>query len=236
MIPARHDQAGGVVFDCDGVLANTAGCWEDAFSGAARKFGLSLGQDQLAALRGAALVTAARRIAGWSPRPVALDDVLEALGEQLIQAIGSAQLKVIEGARELLEELHGMVRLGVASNSPRAVLLRVLACLDITGYFAAAISADDVARPKPAPDPYLAACEALWVDPQLSFAIEDSQIGVSSATAAGLAVIELASPALSTDHNGPGSTLRVSSLRDHRIRALILGSAAAATREPPATR
>jgi HAD superfamily hydrolase (TIGR01509 family) len=225
------------VFDCDGVLADTMGCWEEAFCAVGLKLGLALGQDQLTGLRGAALATAARRIAGWSCRPVALDDVLEALGEHLMQAIGSAHLVLIEGARELLEELHGMVRLGVASNSPRAVLLRVLARLDITGYFAAAISADDVARPKPAPDPYLAACEALWVDPQLSFAIEDSQIGVRSASAAGLAVIELAAPsALSTDHNGPGSTLRVSSLRDHRIRALILARAAAATREPPATR
>jgi beta-phosphoglucomutase-like phosphatase (HAD superfamily) len=158
--PAGRHQAGGLVFDCDGVLADTTPCWEEAFSGVAAEFGLALRRDQLAALRGAALVTAARRMAGWSRRPVAAEEVLKALREQLVASIDAAELMLIEGVRELLEEFHGIVRLGVASNSPRAVLRHILARLAITGYFAAVISAEDVARPKPAPDPYLAACRA----------------------------------------------------------------------------
>ena len=233
--PAARHQAGGLVFDCDGVLADTTPCWEEAFSGVAAEFGLALRRDQLAALRGAALVTAARRMAGWSRRPVAAEEVLKALREQLVASIAAGELTLIEGVRELLEEFHGVVRLGVASNSPRAVLRHILARLEITGYFAAVISAEEVARPKPAPDPYLAACRALRVDPRLSFAIEDSQIGVRSAIAAGLAVIELTdSPAPSADHDGPGSALRVRSLADRRIRRLILGPAAASPERPPA--
>jgi HAD superfamily hydrolase (TIGR01509 family) len=223
-----HHSVRGVVFDCDGVLANTTPCWEDAFSGVAREFGLPLRAGRLTALRGAAIATAARRMAGWSSRSIASEDVAEALHERLAKAIEDSDLVLIEGARDLLEELHGIVCLGVASNSPRSVLLRVMARLDITGYFAAAISADDVERPKPAPDPYLAACQALLVDPRLSFAIEDSQIGVRSATAAGLAVIELTD----APPHGPDrerGTLRVRSLTDRRIRQLILGPATAPT-------
>ena len=83
----------------------------------------------------------------------------------------------------------------------------------------------DVERPKPAADPYLAACEALGVDPRVSFAVEDSEIGIRSALAAGMTVIELAgSPAPST--NGlPRSALRVGSLADPRIRRLVIRSA-----------
>lgn len=220
-------RAGGVVFDCDGVLANTTACWEAAFSAVASQFGLTLGRDQLAGLRGAALVTAARRIVRWSAGSPALGPVLDALREQLVRSIGESELILSEGVRELLTELNAIVPLAVASNSPRVVLLRTLARLDITHYFVAAVSGEDVARPKPAPDPYLAACQALGVDPRLSFAVEDSQIGIRSAIAAGLAVIELTEPSSQPSSPGPdpcvpGSTLRVRSLTDDRIRPLIL--------------
>jgi len=224
--------AGGVVFDCDGVLANTTACWEEAFCAVAAQFGLVLGQDRLAALRGAALVTAARRMVRWSPRSVAAGQVLQALREQLVRSIDASELILIDGVRELLTGLHAIVPLAVASNSPRLVLLRTLARLEITHYFAAAVSAEDVPRPKPAPDPYLAACAALGVDPRLSFAVEDSQIGIRSAIAAGLAVIELADGAAHGEDR-PGAavgTLRVRSLADRRIRPLILRADAAGER------
>jgi HAD superfamily hydrolase (TIGR01509 family) len=214
---------GGVVFDCDGVLANTTACWDETFVAVASQFGLALGEDRLAGLRGAALATAAGRMARWSPRSPGAGQVLEALREQLVRAVDASELILIEGVRELLTELHAVVPLAVASNSPRGVLLRTLDRLEIRHYFAAAVSEDDVARPKPAPDPYLAACEALNVDPRLSVAVEDSQIGVRSAIAAGLAVIEVTEVLNSERARVPGTTLQVRSLADDRIRPLILG-------------
>lgn len=151
MSAATGAQPGGVIFDCDGVLADTTPCWDAAFSATAGEFGLILGRGQLAELRGAALGSAARRLRAWSPGSPPLEEILPVLREQLVMSIDTSPLALIEGVRELLAELHGRVRLGVASNSPRAVLLRVLARLDITHYFATAISAEDVARPKPAP-------------------------------------------------------------------------------------
>jgi len=227
MSAGHGTQPGGVVFDCDGVLADTTSCWDAAFCAAAREFGLILGSGQLTELRGAALASAAQRMRAWSPGSPALEEILLVLHEQLVLSIDAAPLALIEGVRDLLAELHGRVRLGVASNSPRGVLLRVLARLDITHYFATAISAEDVARPKPAPDPYLAACEALGVDPRRSFAIEDSQVGIRSAAAAGLAVVELAetpAPSLGLARR-PDRALRVRSLTDQRIRPLLLGPA-----------
>lgn len=232
---ASYQNAGGVVFDCDGVLADTTPCWEDAFLGVAREIDLALSSDQLAELRGAALTTATQRLAQWSRRPLRPDKVLGRLREQLMRAIDTSDLLLADGVRDLLNELYGVVSIGVASNSPRAVLLHILARLEITEYFTAAISAEDVTRPKPAPDPYLAVCQALGVDPRMSFAVEDSEIGIRSALAAGLTVIELAeSPTLSPDGTqAPGSALRVSSLADRRVRLLILGQLTPS--DPPST-
>jgi HAD superfamily hydrolase (TIGR01509 family) len=214
----------GLIFDCDGVLADTITCWDDAFVGAARGLDLELSRDQLAGLRGSALRTAAEHLTRWSRRPAHPAEVAEVLRQELVSAIGRSELTLTDGVRELLEEFRDAAWLGVASNSPRTVLLHILAHLEITEYFTVAISADDVPRPKPAPDPYLAACAALGVDPRVSFAVEDSEIGIRSAIAAGLTVIELTqAPAEPT-----ASTLRVSSLADPRIGQLVLRSATSA--------
>jgi HAD superfamily hydrolase (TIGR01509 family) len=214
--------AGGVVFDCDGVLADTNPCWDAAFRGVAGEHGLTLNSDQLTRLRGTSLGGAAHWLARWAGRPALAPEVLTALREGLVAEIGSAELTLPAGARELLDELYGSVCLGVASNSPRGVLLNVLARLEITEYFAAAVSADDVPSPKPAPDPYLAACQALGIEPGASFAIEDSEIGIRSALAAGLTVIELTeTPVGGQDGRRSGSTLQVRSLADPRIGPLV---------------
>ena len=220
---ASDKRAGGVVFDCDGVLADTNLCWDAAFHDVAAEYGLTLRPEQLAQLHGTSLATAAARLAHWAPRPAQLPEVLTALRERLVAAISATDLTLPPGARDLLDELYGVVCLGVASNSPRAVLLHVLARLEITEYFAAAVSADDVPLPKPAPDPYLAACQALGIEPAASFAFEDSAIGIRSAVAAGLTVIELTSEQLPREpgHPGTGSTLQVTSLADPRIRPLV---------------
>jgi HAD superfamily hydrolase (TIGR01509 family) len=211
----------GVVFDCDGVLANTASCWDEAFRHGARELDLTLDDTRLDELRGAAVTTGARRLAEWSHRPVALAEVIDVVHEQLITAIDRLGLTLIDGALDLLQELHGTVRLGVASNSPRTVLERVLTRLGLRGFFTTLISAHDIKRPKPAPDPYLAACQALGVDPGSSIAVEDSDIGTQSALAAGMTVVHLA-PSVSPDAGEPlTGVLSVQSLADHRIRSLV---------------
>jgi beta-phosphoglucomutase-like phosphatase (HAD superfamily) len=55
--------------------------------------------------------------------------------------------------------------------------------------FDVVVAGDEVTRPKPFPDPYLQACEALGVAPTDTVAIEDSPNGLRSAVASGAATI-----------------------------------------------
>lgn len=53
------------------------------------------------------------------------------------------------------------------------------------------ISGDDVARGKPAPDPYRAGAHALGLDVSKVLAVEDSHAGIEAARAAGIDVVAI---------------------------------------------
>jgi HAD superfamily hydrolase (TIGR01509 family) len=120
------------------------------------------------------------------------------------------------GAVELLDALA--VPTGVASNSPRSFVDRALEVSGLRERFDCVLSADDVARPKPAPDLYLALARGLGADPAACVALEDSPTGVAAARAAGAFVIgvpSLAGIVLDDAH------LVADSLADPRVLARL---------------
>jgi len=122
------------------------------------------------------------------------------------------------GALDLLDALaRAGVPTAMVTASPRAVADTVLEALGATR-FAVSVTADDTEHTKPAPDPYLAACRALGVDPAACVAVEDTETGVASAEAAGCAV--LAVPSLAPIEAVPGRTV-LSSLAGVTVAQLI---------------
>lgn len=83
----------------------------------------------------------------------------------------------------------------VASSSSLEWVDGHLERLGVRHRFAVLRTREDVGagRTKPAPDVYLAACEAVGAAPSRSVALEDSQFGVAAALAAGMAVVGVAS-------------------------------------------
>lgn len=77
-------------------------------------------------------------------------------------------------------------RLAVASSSPRADVELSLETIGLRSFFGFVVTADDVARTKPAPDLYLQACSGINVPPARCIAFEDSGAGLTAAVAAGL--------------------------------------------------
>ena len=67
---------------------------------------------------------------------------------------------------------------------------------NVSDWFGAIVSADDVDRPKPAPDVYLEACRRLGADPADAVALEDTATGLAAARAAGMRTIGV--PSVST--------------------------------------
>lgn len=95
------------------------------------------------------------------------------------------RLNPFPGVLELLAEAAATgVPCVVASSSPRSWVEGHLNRLGLMSFFAATRCLDDVASPKPAPDLFLAAAEALGIERSKAIVLEDSLNGLKAAHAA----------------------------------------------------
>lgn len=177
-----------VVFDLDGLLVDS----EDAWARASRQVVEELGGVWDDAVH--------RRLLGTGPAAAALllaeylgarhdpgDVARRMLAAATVQF--AAGLEPRPGALALVAALHGRLPLAVATNSSRTLAQVALASVGLAEAFETVVCADDVAAPKPAPDPYLLACAHCAARPTRSVALEDSPAGTRSARTAGLWVI-----------------------------------------------
>ncbi|MEH1123216.1 HAD-IA family hydrolase [Micromonospora sp. CPCC 206061] len=178
----------GVLFDLDGVLVDSTECVRRAWYEWAARHGvdgratypLGLGRTTLDHLRLAAPELATTAHAG----------AVAALEDAYVEAV-TAQ----PGAVTALAALAAAgLPWGVVTSCPRPAALDRL---DAAGLKAPAVlvSADDVARPKPAPDGYRAGCARLGVPPSRVVVFEDAPAGIEAARTAGAAAVAVGVPA-----------------------------------------
>ncbi len=179
------------MFDNDGLLLDTEEAWTRAERTLFAAFGREFTLEHKRILIGSSRVDAARKLEAILERPGTGDQLIDELIE-LVMVEALAGVEPRQGAIELLDRLRDAgIPLAVASNSERAFLERTLASAGLLhdGPFRTIVSAQDAAKPKPAPDIYLEACRRLEADPRASVALEDSPTGAAAAAAAGMFVI-----------------------------------------------
>jgi beta-phosphoglucomutase len=183
---------GGVVFDFDGVLADTERLHLRAFQEVFAPRGWHLDEAEyferwagysdrdviagVASDRGAAL-TAGALAALLAEKSGAFANA---------QAVGAA---LFPGVRTCVAALARQYPLAIASGSLRDEIQEFLDRWGLGPAFTAIVGADDVAAGKPAPDPYLAAVRLLGVAPGRAVAVEDTTWGLESARRAGLRTV-----------------------------------------------
>jgi HAD superfamily hydrolase (TIGR01509 family) len=180
-----------VLWDMDGTLVDSEKLWTVSIAETARWLGGELSAAARAAMVGGDMA---------STLDVLFDDLglprdparQAAAGDWMTRRTGELFAGGLEwrpGAREALVALS-------AAGWPMALVTntqRVLTepALDAIGreFFRVSVCGDEVARGKPAPDPYLRAAELLGLDPGRCLAVEDSPTGAQAAESSGAAVL-----------------------------------------------
>ncbi|MGQ0626021.1 MAG: HAD family hydrolase [Sporichthyaceae bacterium] len=182
---AEGVQLGGVLWDMDGTLIDSEPYWIECEYALVEAYGGSWSQEHALAIVGGDLIDSARYIAAHGPVPLTPREIVNILLDGVIERV-RAHVPWRPGARELLAELRALeIPCALVTMSWRRFAQAVDDALP-AGSFAALVTGDEVARPKPYPDPYLRAASLLGVDPARCVAIEDSPKGISSALAAGV--------------------------------------------------
>jgi len=119
-----------------------------------------------------------------------LDIAAETAALDALEAVETRGLRPAPGAAELLRRLP-RERWGIVTSGSRPVAILRLQAAEIAPP-AVFVTAEDVARGKPAPDGYLSAAAQLAVRPADGVVIEDSPPGVAAGKAAGMRVIAVA--------------------------------------------
>jgi len=203
------------MFDLDGVLIDSEPIWERIRRDFAESRGGTWSGEIQRRMMGA-------RTADWSG---ALSELVggqvspESAAEQVIAALADEYRRrppVIPGAADAVRGLARDFRLGLVSGSPQVLIDLVLRLLDVQDCFEVAMSADDVARGKRHPDPYLALAARLGVPASDCAVVEDSGNGIRSGHAAGARVIAIPRGA----HQPDAATLGLAAAVLHDIREL----------------
>jgi sugar-phosphatase len=173
-----------VIFDLDGVVINSDVVAERHWRSWTARHGIPF--EQVAAIHhGRPTVETMRLVAPH------LDVAVEARVKEDAEAEDAEGLALYEGAARLLQAIPRNRWAVATSGTVRTVALR-FAQLGLPDP-SVLVTADDVARGKPAPDPYLLASARLGVPPRRCVVIEDAPAGIASARAAGARVIAVAS-------------------------------------------
>jgi HAD superfamily hydrolase (TIGR01509 family) len=208
-----------VIFDNDGLLLDTEEAWTRAEETLFASHGRTFTIEHKRELIGTSPTTSAAKLEVMLDVPGQGSALMEELHDQVMEE-ALAGVPARPGALELVEAVRAAgVPVGVASNSARAFVKRVLSVAGLLdGHFDVVVTADDVENPKPAPDLYLAACAALGAEPGLSAALEDSAVGAAAAVAAGMYVVAVP---YFPDMPIEGASLTAESLADPRVAAAL---------------
>ena len=213
-----------VVFDFDGVIANSEPLHFRAFRDVLAGQGVTLSESEYYERylgyndERAFHEIGLERGRQWDARAIADLTARKALVTAELERDGA---ELFPGARELIEHLAPLCPLAIASGALRAEIQRTLDREGLAGHFSIIVSADDGGASKPAPDPYRHAIErlsqALGLGAPLEAvdcaAVEDSPWGLESARAAGLRTVAIT-------HTYPAAALAAADLIVDRLQAL----------------
>jgi beta-phosphoglucomutase len=187
-----------IVFDFDGVIANSEPLHLLAFQQALAEDGVELSAtDYYSRYLGyddVGMFEALGRDRGMAMQSARVAELVARKGDRMQDLMRSGSV-LFPGALEFIREAAAAVPIAIASGALRHEIDEIIDAAGVADLFATIVAAGDTPESKPSPAPYRLAFEQLRertgraLDPRRSVAIEDSRWGLESARGAGLRVV-----------------------------------------------
>lgn len=179
----------GLVFDCDGTLANTMPLHWRAWSLITQRHNLHFPEDRFYSLGGVPSRDILKMLAEEQGR--SLDHIAVAHEKEELYLPLMAQVEPIHAVVEIAKANHGKIPMAVASGGTQKIICQVLQHLKIRHLFDAVVTSEMVMNQKPAPDIFLEAARLIGVDPKFCRGYEDTDLGMTAIRAAGMDAVDV---------------------------------------------
>ncbi len=179
----------GLIFDCDGTLADTMPLHWRAWQAVTRRHDLHFPEERFYALGGVPTRHILQMLSQEQGRP--LDHLAVAHEKEAEYLPLIAQVEPVNVVVGIAREHQGKLPMAVASGGTRTIITQVLEHLGIVKLFDAIVTSEDVGRQKPAPDIFLEAARRIGVSPKKCRAYEDTELGLQAIRAAGMEAVDV---------------------------------------------
>ena len=180
------------LFDCDGTIADSMPLHYVAWTKVLNEWNCDFPEEKFYAWGGMPIVDILNTLNKEQGLNMPVPELMvqkEALYFELLH-----ELQPIPEVLEHILESHGRIPFAVVSGSARDSVEKSLETLGILDKFDTLVCAGDYTNGKPDPEPFLLAAERLGVAPEDCLVFEDTEMGIQSATAAGMASVKIQQP------------------------------------------
>lgn len=179
----------GLIFDCDGTLADTMPLHWRAWNVVAERHRLFFPEERFYAMGGVPSRDILKLLRDEQSIEI---DPLEVAKEKEHEYLHiMRECTPIHEVVEIAREHYGRIPMAVASGGLQHIICGVLEHLGIRHYFDAVVTSEMVKRQKPAPDIFLEAAHRIGVEPKFCRAYEDTDLGMTAIRAAGMEAVDV---------------------------------------------
>ncbi|MFW9875531.1 MAG: HAD family hydrolase [Candidatus Thorarchaeota archaeon] len=180
-----------VIFDMDGVLADTGPIHFESWIKLGNEIGFEFTRDLFEQTFGQKSLIIIGRLIGSGVDRTLIEEYANRK-EYYYRQMVMDKLKPLPGAIEIIKDLkcEGF-KLALGSSGPPENVDLLLKSLKIKKCFDVMITATEVEKGKPEPDVFLIAAKALNINPENCIVIEDAPVGITAAKSAGMLSIAL---------------------------------------------
>jgi len=177
-----------VIFDLDGVLADSEPWWSKIDAKLLAEYGVSYRGEYHRNVLGVSYRLAVEFYKKAFDISASVDELMQRRGEIATDFFAN-RVSLFPSAKTTLEQLREMkLHLAVATSSVSASARPFLERTRIRRFFDVILTGDEVERGKPHPDIYLLTAKKLVIAPEACLVVEDALAGVTAARAANMRV------------------------------------------------